>query len=63
MTLDPFSVVVGIVATFVFSGVLGAALELADWRQAKKARDDALDRLLADVGIACIERPTNVRAN
>ncbi len=63
MTLDPFSFVVGIVACLVFCGVLGAVLEFADWRQAKKERDEALDRLLAEVGVACIEQPTNVRVN
>ena len=26
-------------------------------------RERALDRVLADVGVACIERPTNVRTN
>ncbi len=29
----------------------------------RKQRDDAGDELIAEVGIACIERPTNVRSN
>ena len=31
--------------------------------RARKKRDRALDQLLTDVAIRCIERPTNVRSN
>ena len=63
MTLDPFSFVAGIMACLLFCGLLGAALEFADWRNAKNARDEALGRLLAEAGVACIEQPMNVRVN
>ena len=61
--LDPFSVVVGFLAAFGLSGLFGAALLLVDWWQARKARDEALDRVLADVAIACLETPTDARVN
>ena len=66
MSLDPVSVALGFVAAYVLSGVAFVALCMAELRQEKKAkkeRDRALDRLIAEVGIACIERPTNVRSN
>ncbi len=63
MTLDPVSLALGFVAAYVFSGVALVVMYVVDWRQAKKQRDDALDNLLAEVGIACIEQPTNVRTN
>ncbi len=63
MTLDPVSVAVGIVATYAVSLLLLLALRIAESRQAKKELDRELDRLLAEVGIACIERPMNVRSN
>ena len=63
MALDPVSVAVGIVATFVFSALIVAGELYVELRQAKKQRDDAADKLLAEVGIACLERPTSVRTN
>ena len=63
MTLDPVSFALGIVATYAFSTLLFVVLCVVESRQAKKQRDDAADKLLAEVGIACIERPTNVRTN
>ncbi|KKM67457.1 hypothetical protein LCGC14_1470910 [marine sediment metagenome] len=63
MTLDPVSVAVGVVATYAFSALLLVALCVVESRQAKKERERELDRLLAEVGIACIERPMNVRSN
>ncbi len=63
MSLDPFSVAVGFMSALVLSGVLGAALLVADWWEARKVRDDALDELMSDVAIRCIERPTNVKVN
>ncbi len=63
MTLDPVAVAVGIVATYAFSALLLVALCVAESRQAKKERDEAVDRLVANVGIACIEHPIDVRTN
>jgi len=63
MTLDPFSLALGFVAAYVTSTVMFIVLCIAESRQAKKERERELDRLLAEVGIACIERPTNVRGN
>ena len=63
MTLDPFSLALGFVSAYVISALLLVALCVVESRQAKKERDRELDRLLAEVGVACIERPTNVRSN
>ena len=63
MTVDPASFALGIVATYAFSTALVVVLCVLESRQAKKQRDRDLDNLLADVGVACIERPTNVRSN
>ncbi|KKM99353.1 hypothetical protein LCGC14_1148790 [marine sediment metagenome] len=63
MTLDPVSVAVGIVGTYAFSALLFVALCVVESRQAKKERERALDQVLAEVGIACIERPTDMRVN
>ncbi|KKL51552.1 hypothetical protein LCGC14_2294370 [marine sediment metagenome] len=63
MTLDPVSVAVGVVATYAFSALLLVALCVVESRQAKKERDRELDRLLANVGVACIERPMNAKVN
>ena len=63
MTLDPVSVAVGVVATYAFSALLFVVMCVMESRKAKRVRDEALDELLAKVGVACIERPTNVRAN
>ncbi|KKN39158.1 hypothetical protein LCGC14_0746280 [marine sediment metagenome] len=63
MTLDPFSLALGFVAAYVISTVMFIVLCVMDLRQAKKERDRELDRLLAEVGVACIERPINVRTN
>ena len=63
MILDPVSFALGIVATYAFSAALFVVLCVVESRQAKKQRDDAVDKLLADVGIACLEQPTNVRSN
>ena len=63
MTLDPLSVAVGIVATYVFSVVLVGVMCALESRASRKEQDCALDKLLADVAIRCIERPTNVRCN
>ena len=63
MTLDPVSIALGFVSAYVFSTALVVVLCVVESRQAKKQRDDAVDQLLAEVGIACIERPTNVRTN
>ncbi len=38
------------------------ALKVRDDRE-REERDAALDELLADVAVRCIERPTNVRCN
>ncbi len=63
MTLDPVSVAVVVVATYAFPALLLVALCVVESRQAKKERDRELERLLAEVGIASLERPTNVRSN
>ena len=67
MTLDPLSVAVGIVATHAFSAMLFGVLVFVDQRRARKERDRALDKLLADVAIKCVESrvetPTDVRVN
>ena len=63
MALDPVSVAVGIVAAYGFGAVLFVGLCVAESRQAKKERERELDRLLAQVGVACIEQPMNVRVN
>ena len=31
--------------------------------QARKARNEALDRVIANVAIACLDHPTNARVN
>ena len=63
MALDPVSVAVGIVAAYAFSAVLLIVMCVVESRQAKKERDEAVDRLVAKVAVACIEQPMNVRVN
>ena len=63
MTLHPASFALGFIAAYLFSLlVLGLAL-WGSLRQEKKQRDDALDELLTNVGIACVETPTDVPTN
>lgn len=63
MTIDIPSFVVGLMFTWALSCVVIGVMVAIDWWQEKKKRERALDQLLAEVGIACIERPTNVRYN
>jgi len=63
MTLDPVSLALGFVSAYVFSTVLVAVMCIAESRAARKERDRALDQLLSDVAIRCIERPTDVPIN
>ena len=63
MALDPVSIALCVVATYAFSAVLFVVLCVVESRPAKKERERALDQSLVEVGIACIERPTNIREN
>jgi hypothetical protein len=70
MTLDPRSFSLGFLAAYAFSVaffavLLGVTCGLSWWKERKerRERDRALDELLAKVGVACIEHPTNVRMN
>ncbi len=63
MTLHPGSFALGFIAAYLFSLVVVSLALWGESRHAKKQRDDALEKLLVEVGIACIERPTNVRTN
>lgn len=63
MTIDPVSFALGAVSVYAFSTVLFIALCVAESREERKQRERALDQLLAEVGVACLERPTNVRTN
>ena len=70
MILDPRSFSLGFLAAYVFSiaffaVLVGVPYALDRWkaRKSRKERDEAVDRLMADVAVRCIERPTNVRCN
>lgn len=63
MTIHIPSLVLGCVLSYVLAAVLLILICAFAWRQEKKERERALDQLLAEVGIACIERPTDVREN
>ena len=66
MTLDPVSVAVGVVATYAFSALMFVVMCVVELRQAKKERERTVDNVLAEVGVACIEQPTDhtdVRVN
>ena len=63
MTLDPVSVAVGVIATYAFSALLFVVMCVMESRQTKKERDRALDEVIADVAIRCIEHPTEGEAD
>ena len=63
MTLDPVSVALGFVAAYVFSCVAFIALCVVESREGKKRQGRALDQALANVAVASLEQPTNVRTN
>lgn len=50
-------------AAYAFSIIVCAALLLLHWWQARTARDEALNRVMANVAVACLDRPINVRTN
>ena len=45
-----------------FAVLVGVTCALS-WRKEQKERDRALDELIADVAIRCIEHPTDARVN
>ena len=61
MALHIPSIALGFLGAYALSCVVILVLALVDdwkWeRRERKARDEALDQLLADVAIRCIERP------
>ncbi len=65
--LHPPSFVLGFFAAYAFSVaffavLVGVTYALSRWKE-RKERAQTLDQLIAGVGIACIERPTDVRSN
>lgn len=63
MTIHIQSLILGCVLSYVLAAVLLILICAFEWRREKKERQRALDQLLAEVGIACLERPTDVRTN
>jgi hypothetical protein len=70
MPLDPRSFSLGFIAAYAFSiasfaVLLGVTCGLNWWKERKeqRERDCALDRLMADVAVRCIEHPTDARVN
>lgn len=63
MTIHIPSLILGSLLTYALSAVLLILMCAVDLRREKKVRDRELDRLLAEVAIACIERPSDVREN
>ena len=70
MTLDPRSFALGFLAAYAFSiaffaVLVGVPYALDRWkaRKSRKEWDEAVDRMLVNVAVRCIERPTNVRLN
>ena len=64
MTLHLPSILLGVLLTYAFSVVLVGVLVFVNNRvRARKERDRALDKLLADVAIKCVETPADVRVN
>lgn len=61
--LDPRSFVLGFMAAYAFSIIVFVALLLIDAWQARKVRDEALNRVIANVAVACLETPTDVKVN
>ena len=65
--LHPPSFALGFIAAYAlsiafFAVLVGVTYALSWWKE-RKERAETLDQLLAEVGVACIERPTNVRTN
>ena len=63
MTIHLPSLFLGLVIPYVIPVLLISMIVMIGRRRAKKERDRELDRLLAEVAIACIERPSDVREN
>ncbi len=56
-------VLLGFLLAYGLSGLAIGVICLFESRQVKKDRESAVDRLLSDVAIASLDRPTNVRTN
>ncbi len=63
MTIHIPSLILGSILTYALSAALLILMCVFDRRREKKVRNRELDQLLTEVGIACIERPTDVREN
>lgn len=62
-TLHLPSLVLGFLSVFTASGIFVGVMCAIGLRRAVKERERALDQVLAEVAIRCIERPTNVKVN
>ena len=61
VTLHPVSLAIGFVLALVWSGVgLAAFAAWKEW-QARKARDEAVDRVIAKVAVASLNMPPDLR--
>ena len=63
VTLHPVSLALGFVLAYVVSGGCLAVLIVWDAWRARKARDEAVDRVIAKVAVACLDIPTDVKVN
>ncbi len=70
MTPHPPSFALGFLTAYAFSiaffaVLVGVTCGLSWWKERKeqKKRDRALDELIADVAVRCIEHPTDARVN